>query len=179
MGSISTLKGKIIWYSNDCLFFTLFTTKSSEISATPLRSIEQRDQSQEEQNQREDPAPTGRIIVMEKKYQPSKEAVFNNDPEVDREKNEERNLTSLKAATASPSSSSSKGTHYVESGDRHAKNTETQQDLPDDPSDEKDKEGMSINTPGINEQTNCRVENNKGTKRLRKAPMVKSDDFLW
>jgi len=54
-----------------------------------------------------------------------------------------------------------------------------QQDLPDDPSDEKDKEGKSVNTPGISEQRNCHVQTNKGTKRLRKAPMVKSDDFLW
>ena len=97
---------------------------------------------------------------------------------MDREKNEERKLTSLRAATASPSSSSSKGTHCVENGDRDAKNTETQQDLPDDTSDEKDKEGKSINTPDVSEQTNCRVQTNKGTKRLRKAPMVKSDDFL-
>jgi len=85
----------------------------------------------------------------------------------------------LRAATASPSSSSSKGTHCVESGDRDAINTEMQQDLPDDPSNEKDKEGKSINTPGISEQTNCHVQTNKGTKSLRKAPMVKSDDFLW
>ena len=63
--------------------FTLFTTKSSEISATPLPWIEQRDQSQEEQNQQEDPVPTGRINVMEKKHKPSKEAVFNNAPEVE------------------------------------------------------------------------------------------------
>ena len=58
--------------------FTLFTTKSSEISATPLPWVEQRDQSQEEQNQREDPAPNGRINVMEKKQFKQQQSLQNN-----------------------------------------------------------------------------------------------------
>ena len=87
---------------------------------------------------------------------------------MDREKNEERKSTSLRAATASPSCS--KGTHCVESSDRDAIICAKWKDSP-----------ITI-THSVTQEPNPIEGTNSSASSphlRRKCPARKDPDFLW